>query len=510
MTGQNAPGALPFEGASHVRASRGVANAVCLTAAIAAVLVAVVGVGPLHAQPGLTLKEAIALSQRQGLLARGAQDARESARARNHGFFAGYLPQFSIFGTTPNYRRSISPVIQPDGTTLYRPLQETDAGLTGSVQQNIPWTNTTVQLQSGLSQVNVAGDQGFRTWSSTPFSFIITQPVLRANSQAWDIKEQGLRFESSERKYIEAREDVAIGTTNAFFDLYAARVTLANAEKNAAVNDTLYTLNKGRLEVGKIGENDLLQSELALLRARSAFDDAKLAYERVLSTFRIAVNVPPGTPLDIIVNSDVPAFEADPSLAMEQARLHASTFTDAEASEVHADRSVSEARWNTGAGGTLSASYGYNATAATAPAAYKNLLDAQRLQFQVQVPIWLWGVHSAAVEAAKADRSSARSAAQLTRVQMSENARFAALQLTQARRTLTISAKADTVAAKRFEVAYNRYVIGKIAIDNLYIAQNEKDQALQSYVQALRGYWSAYYVLRRLTLYDFEASQPIR
>src|SRR2546429_6685796 len=50
--------------------------------------------------------------------------------------------------------------------------------------------------------------------------------------------------------------------------LFRSRVALDNAEKNAAVNDTLYKLNTGRLEVGKIGENDLLQSELALVRAR--------------------------------------------------------------------------------------------------------------------------------------------------------------------------------------------------------------------------------------------------
>ena len=60
------------------------------------------------------------------------------------------------------------------------------------------------------------------------------------------------------------------------------------------------------------------------------------------------------------------------------------------------------------------------------------------------------------------------------------------------------------MALRRFEVAYNRYVIGRIAIDNLYIAQNEKDAALTQFVQALRGYWQAYYRLRRLTLFDFE------
>jgi len=66
------------------------------------------------------------------------------------------------------------------------------------------------------------------------------------------------------------------------------------------------------------------------------------------------------------------------------------------------------------------------------------------------------------------------------------------------------------VGAKRFEVARNRYSIGRIDISNLYIAQTEKDQALEAYVRALRGYWDVYYRVRRLTLYDFEAGQRIR
>jgi outer membrane protein TolC len=59
-------------------------------------------------------------------------------------------------------------------------------------------------------------------------------------------------------------------------------------------------------------------------------------------------------------------------------------------------------------------------------------------------------------------------------------------------------------------VAYNRYVIGRIDIDNLYVAQAEKDQALNQYVQALRAHWQAYYRLRQLTLYDFDEGHPIR
>lgn len=493
----------------NIPVARRMAASSCRLAVRGGALLAL-GTSTLAAQQTLTLKQAIEMAQRQGLQARAALSTRESARDRNHAFYASYLPSLTIGGTAPSYTRSIIPVTQPDGSTLYLPVQQTIAGLTANVVQRVPWTNTTVTFSSGLSQVRVSGINGFHAWSSTPFSVGISQPIFRSNQQAWDIREQGLRLESSERKYLEAREDAAIAATNAFFDLYAAGANLKNAQANAAINDTLYTLNKGRLEIGKIGENDLLQSELALLRARASLDDAKLAYDRALSQLRITINVAAGTPIDIGVTADVPVFDADTAAAVQWARRNSSAIEDAAAAELHADRQVSEARWNSGMGGTLNASYGFNATGSNAGDAYKSLLNAQQLTLSVNLPIWQWGAHSASVEAAKADRDAARSGAELSRAQIDQNAHFAALQLPQARRNLVIASKADTVAAKRFDVAYNRYVIGRITIDNLYLAQSEKDQALQAYAQALRGYWLAYYQLRRTTLYDFEASRPIR
>jgi predicted negative regulator of RcsB-dependent stress response len=47
-------------------------------------------------------------------------------------------------------------------------------------------------------------------------------------------------------------------------------------------------------------------------------------------------------------------------------------------------------------------------------------------------------------------------------------------------------------------------------VSDLYIAQNEKDQALDAYVQALRSFWANYYRLRRVTLYDFAQKTELR
>jgi outer membrane protein TolC len=71
------------------------------------------------------------------------------------------------------------------------------------------------------------------------------------------------------------------------------------------------------------------------------------------------------------------------------------------------------------------------------------------------------------------------------------------------RLSIEITKKSDEVAQERYNVAQNRYLIGKIDITNLNIALTEKDAAKRSYLQALNSFWTAFYDLRRLTLYDF-------
>ena len=125
------------------------------------------------------------------------------------------------------------------------------------------------------------------------------------------------------------------------------------------------------------------------------------------------------------------------------------------------------------------------------------------------MPMVQWGAGNAQVEAAKADEQRVAANNKSRRDALAEDARFSVLQLQQAQRNVVIAAKADTVSAKQFEVARNRYIIGKISNTDLYNAQNDKDQAVIAYVQALRTYWTSYYHLRRVTLYDFATKSAL-
>lgn len=246
------------------------------------------------------------------------------------------------------------------------------------------------------------------------------------------------------------------------------------------------------------------------MRAQSALEAARINQAQQHEAFRLGVGLPADADFDLVVTSTVPSYEPDTARAVREALLNGTAASSLELQDVQARRRVVEAKLANGVGATITASYGFNATAPEARLAYQNLQEARQLTLGVQVPLWQWGAHSESVRAAEMAQQITSVQAASTRDQVALRAHFAVLQLGQARRSLAILVVADSVAGRRYEVAYNRYVTGRITIDNLYIAQAEKDQALTDYAEGLRRFWESHYNLRLLTLFDFEAGQPLR
>jgi outer membrane protein TolC len=69
---------------------------------------------------------------------------------------------------------------------------------------------------------------------------------------------------------------------------------------------------------------------------------------------------------------------------------------------------------------------------------------------------------------------------------------------------VAIAEKTDRTAERRNEVARKLYILGKSTILDLNASVSDKDSAKRNYINALYNYWSLYFTLRSLTLYDFE------
>ena len=459
----------------------------------------------------ITLTDAVARAQERGLDARNAERALDAARWRDRAFDAQFRPRLALTADAADLNSSFIPLTLPSGETQFVRQSFTRNFVQLGVEQPLPWTGGALTFGSRLTRVvqDQAAGGSVERWQSTPLIVGLRQALFQPRALVWDRREQDLGLDVAEREYVEAREDVATQTATAFFDLYAAQVRFENATGNVAVNDTLYTLNQGRYEVGKIGENDLLQSELALLNARATLDGARLELDRAAAALRRLLRLPPDAPIAASTPPVAPAMQIDTAIAVRQALRNVSALPQTDLQVLRARRQVAEAKADAGFTADVEASFGFDQTATGFSDAYASPLERQQFTLSVGLPLVQWGAGRAQVSAARAEQARAEGQFEARREQVEEEARFAARQLMQAQRFLAISAKADTVAAKRFDVAKNRYVIGKIGINDLYVAQNEKDAAVQSYVQALRGYWAAHYRLRRLTLYDFETGREL-
>jgi hypothetical protein len=65
------------------------------------------------------------------------------------------------------------------------------------------------------------------------------------------------------------------------------------------------------------------------------------------------------------------------------------------------------------------------------------------------------------------------------------------------------------VAQLGYDVTFQRFLIGKIDVIKLNIASTDQENARISYLNRLRDYWSSFFRLRSLTLFDFESNAPL-
>lgn len=461
----------------------------------------------------ITLNEALFKARTKSPISRQVRSQYEAEMWRFKANRALLLPQLSLNAQVPGFTRTINQITQPDGSILFRPQSQNFSSTTLSLSQNLLATGGTLSLNSGLSRIDLYENTGGAPnyyWRSAPLFLSYSQPLFRINSIRWNWNQQQINYSLSLRQQLENLEDLNLQVIQKYFDLLISQVQLNNAQYNLRNNDTIFRISQGRYGIGKIAENELLQVELSLMRSRNAVERHQLT---MLTTEKELQNLlgnygQEGKFLAALPDHP-PQMQLDPELAKNEARSNRSDFKSLELDENRARMNLRSSQISRRFTADLNLSVGYNQTATDLNSAFQNLQSQQSAFVGINVPLHNSGRNKALVYQAKAElnATSENIANQKNRIEIEVFNQV--MQIRQLQTSLEISAKADTIAQRRYEMAKNRYLIGKIDITNLTIAQQEKDDALISYLQTLQSYWIAWYSLRRATLYDFELGRKI-
>jgi len=456
----------------------------------------------------ITLEEAITIAQKQSPDYKRLLNSNQRSYWRYRNYEAGFLPQLRFDGTVPQYFNSTRRITDDTGQDIFVRSNQASYEGTLSLNQNLALTGGTFSLATTLERVDVFGNNVSTGYSVVPFSIRYNQNSLFFNEFKWDRKIEPLIYEESKREFVESMEDISLNTSSRYFALLKAQMQNKISEKNLSNQDTLFQIAKGRFEMGKIAENDLLQMELALLNSRNSLitneiqlksASQNLARYLELDTENLELNVP----------KDLTSFNVTIEKALEEAKSNRKEVLEFRRRRLEAEKRVAEEKGSNRLQLSLNANFGISQQGDVFNNLFQDYNQQQSFSVRIGIPLIDWGVSKSRRKLVEADLDLVNNNIDQEKEAFDQEILLHTLNWQNQRNFLETAKKAQEIATKRYDITKKRFVLGKITITDLNLALEEQDRSVLTYLNSLEQFWVDYYTLRKLTLYDFQTNKKI-
>lgn len=466
----------------------------------------------------LTLEEVIDIAKDQSPDAYNAKHTFRASYWQYRTYVAMFLPSVKLQGTLPNFSKRYEnvPIVDANGNLTYEPSLRFTNTISGdlSINQNLPFTGGVFSISSQANRVDMFKDKLSNKTSSiyttVPVNIAFRQSIFGLNTMKWDKRIEPLKYEEAKRKLLVDMEAVSIKSIRLFFELAQAQQNLAIAKFNYSNNDTLFKIAQGRFNIGTIGEDEMLQSELNFMNASLSVNEAELTLEN--SKIRLAsfLGFNEMVDIELLTPNDVPRVEVREADVFALAKQNNPDFLNFQRQLIEAERSVAQARANRGFQADLNLTYGLNQQGDDFSSSTRNLRETQGVMLGITIPILDWGKGKGAVKMAQSQQEIVRNNVDQKIIDFDQNIMLKIRQYAQQEAQLQIATRTDTIAQRRYDVAKIRYLIGKVTITDMNNAEVDRNKSRQGFVNKLRDYWLYYYELRQLTLFDLVKNKPLQ
>lgn len=416
---------------------------------------------------------------------------------------AQLLPSLNLHGNLGNYNRSLVDVRDPEtGRISYVANNTLSNELSISIDQNIPLTGGKVSLNTALDRLDQF-NYGTQIYNSNPLTIRYAQPLRSFNELKWKKKTEPLQYEKEKKIYLESMENITLETTSQFFSVLSAQTSHQKNVENLKDTRKMYNIALKRSEIGTVDKSELLQLELALMNAELTASNSKTNLEIALFNLKTYLGIsesaffellPPTTPPDVIMEYD---------FVLNKALQNSSQNLTLQLKEIESQREVAEAKSARGIQMELQANLGFSQTGNSFNEVYRFLKDQEIVGLSLTMPIYDWGMSRGKVKMAEAKARLVRTQNEQDVIKFQQDIRIKVIQFNQQTMQCEISEKALAVAQQRYIITKDRFQNGGITVTELNTAQKELDEASEQYISQLNTFWSAYFELRKLSLYDF-------
>lgn len=456
----------------------------------------------------LSLDDAIAMARVKSVDAAVALDELRTAYWEWRTYRADQLPEINFSATAPSYSNQYTPYMNSQGSYSFVNNNYLEAQGQLSITQQVRLTGGTISLNSSLDFMRMYGSDGGNRFMTIPVALTLNQPIFGVNAMKWQSRIEPVRYSEAKAAFLSATEDVARATVEYYFALLLSTANLNIAEQNLATARKLYTVAQEKRKMGQISENDLLQMELNMLDAQSELTDCQSTLKSNMFTLRAFLDLDENTEIVAILPDNVPQADITYADALDRALTNNKFAKNMRRRQLEADYEVAKAKGNLREI-NLFLQVGYTGTDISMGNAYSRLKGNQLAQVGFSIPLLDWGRRRGKVKVAESNRRVTQSRLRQESMNFNQELFVLVERFCNQQSQLAIAGKSNEIALKRYDTNVQTFLIGKISTLDLNDSQSKKDQSMRQYINELYKFWSYWYQIRSLTLYDYATLSPI-
>jgi len=456
----------------------------------------------------ISLEAAIKLAQEKSTDYKTALNRKQASYWRYKNYKSSFLPQVRLDATIPSYSNSTRRITNDNGQDIFVNQNQSRVDANLSISQSIPYTGGSLSLNTQIERVDIFGANATSGYSIVPFSINYFQNSIFYNAFKWDKKIEPLVFEESKRSFIESMEQISLNTSRRFFSLLKTQKQLKISKQNLTNQETLYQIAEARFTMGKIAENDLLQMELSLLNSKNNVISNQISLKSASQDLARYLGLKMKD-FELEIPDRLSIFEVDVDKAIEEAESNRKTVIEFRRRRLQAEKELARVKGENKLEVNIAANFGVSQQGEVFNELFQDFNKQQNVTLRVGIPIFDWGVSKSKRKMAQANLNLVNANLEEDEEAFKNEIYLHTLNWSNQKVFLETAEKAQNIALKRYDITQKRYVLGKITITDLNLAQQEKDRAVVRYLNSVEKFWVDYYTLRRLTLYDFIKNKKI-
>jgi len=458
----------------------------------------------------INLVQCIDLATNQSLQAFKAENDYMSSYLDFLNYKASRLPSLSLQLNPIQYNSQFTKRYDfNENIDIYRQQQLINSSAGISISQNIELTGGSFTLESDLNYMKNYGESQYTQYSSVPIRFGYSQSLFGYNSLKWSKKIEPVKYEKAKKSFLYSKEAIAVETIQYFFDLALAQSEYTMANENVASSDTLYTAGKEKYCFGHISQADLLILELDLTNANNALENSITQLEKATSAFLSFFDLEESCTISLDIPDIMPDITISTEEALFQVKENNPDILSYRQQELESKQSVEQMQKTRGVDAYFSASVGFNQAGNRLIDSYYHPLRQDMINLSVSVPIIDWGTRKRRIKLAKNNMDVTMRTIKLNEHDLEQEIIAMVSEFNRQKNIAKKSLEALNMAISTYNINKQRFIIGTTDINTLTLSLSRKDNATRNYLSALKQYWSLYYNIRKLTLYDFEKREKL-